>query len=132
MSIKKIDPVDNYIADFPKEIKELLEQIRSAIRKAAPDAEEVISYQMPAYKFHGMIAWFAGHKNHIGFYPGASGIENFKKEISKYKWAKGSVQFPNDKPLPVALVTKIVKFRVKENLDKLQKKSILKKKKEGK
>ena len=92
--------VDAYIAGFPKDTQTLLEQLRTAIMKAAPDAEEVISYQMPAYKYFGMLVYFAGYKNHIGFYPGAAGIETFKKELSIYKGAKGSVQFPLDKPLP--------------------------------
>jgi uncharacterized protein YdhG (YjbR/CyaY superfamily) len=115
---KAVGEIDKYIASYPIEVQKRLSQIRDTIIKAAPDAEEVISYQMPAYKYHGMLAWFAGHKNHIGFYPGASGIENFRKEISVYKWAKGSVQFPLDKPLPLSLITKIIKFKVKENLEK--------------
>ena len=110
--------VDEYIAGFPKDTQKLLEQLRAAIMKAAPGAEEAISYQMPAYKYHGMLVYFAGYKSHIGFYPTASGIETFKKELSVYKGAKGSVQFPLDKPLPLQLVTKIVKFRMKENLEK--------------
>jgi uncharacterized protein YdhG (YjbR/CyaY superfamily) len=112
----KFNDIDKYIAAFPKDTQELLEQLRATIRKAAPEAEEVISYQMPAFKLQGMLVYFAGHKNHIGFYPGASGIEAFKKELSDYKGAKGSVQFPPDKPLPLGLITKIVKFRVNENL----------------
>ena len=92
--------------------------MRATIKKAAPKAEEVISYSMPAFKLNGMLCWYAAFKNHIGFYPRVSGIETFKKDIEKYKWAKGSVQFPMDKPLPLALVTKIVKFRVKENAAK--------------
>lgn len=106
--------VDEYIAAFDPAIKERLEKLRQTIKKAAPAAEETISYMMPAYKLHGMLAYFAGYKNHIGFYPGAGGIEAFKKELSVYKGAKGSVQFPHDKPLPLGLVTKIVKFRVKQ------------------
>ena len=86
------------------------------IKKAAPQAEEVISYGMPAFKMYRMLVWFAAHSKHIGFYPGASGIEAFKKELSIYKGAKGSVQFPFDQPLPLGLITKIVKFRVTENL----------------
>jgi uncharacterized protein YdhG (YjbR/CyaY superfamily) len=109
-----------YIDSFTVEAKVLLKQLRAAIRKAAPEAEEVISYNMPAYKFHGMLAYFAGHKNHIGFYPGASGIEAFKNELSDYKWAKGSIQFPINKPLPLDLVTRIVVFRVRENLIKAE------------
>lgn len=110
--------VDLYIAGFPKEVQKSLERLRATIIKAAPAAEETISYQMPAYKFNGMLVYFAGYKNHIGFYPGASGIKAFTKEIAGYKNAKGSVQFPIDKPLPLDLVSKIVKFRVKENIEK--------------
>jgi uncharacterized protein YdhG (YjbR/CyaY superfamily) len=110
--------VNSYISSFPAETRTLLEKIRVTIQKAAPKAEETISYQMPAYKLNGMLVYFAGYKNHIGFYPGAAGIAEFKKEIAAYKNAKGSVQFPLDEPLPLALVTKIVKFRVKQNLEK--------------
>ena len=110
--------VNKYIAGFPKEVQALLQAIRSTIKKAAPKAVETISYKMPAYKYYGMLAYFAGYKNHIGFYPGAGGIAAFKKELSVYKGAKGSVQFPLDKPLPVSLVSKIVKYRVKQNLEK--------------
>lgn len=109
-----------YIDSFTGDSKVLLKQLRSTIRKAAPEAEEVISYNMPAYKFHGMLVYFAGHKNHIGFYPGASGIEAFKNELADYKWAKGSVQFPINKPIPLELVTRIVVFKVKENLIKAE------------
>ncbi|MES2678412.1 MAG: DUF1801 domain-containing protein [Bacteroidota bacterium] len=119
--------VDSYISSFPAETRAMLEKIRATIQKAAPKAEETISYQMPAYKLNGMLVYFAGYKNHIGFYPGAAGIAEFKKEISVYKNAKGSVQFPLDETLPLALVTKIVKFRVKQNLEKVGPK--LKKKK---
>ncbi|MBO0888897.1 DUF1801 domain-containing protein [Candidatus Bathyarchaeota archaeon] len=88
--------------------------MRSTIRKAAPKATEVISYGMPAFKQERILVWFAGFKHHIGLYPGVSGIESFKKELSGYKSAKGSVQFPIDKPLPLALVARIVKFRLRE------------------
>lgn len=108
--------VDEYIARFPSGTKKLLRQMRSAIRKTAPGAEEVISYQMPAYKLNGMLVFFAGYEHHIGFYPSGSGIAAFKKELSVYKGAKGSVQFPLDKPLPLQLITRIVKLRVAENL----------------
>ena len=120
----QVQTINEYIAGFPKQVQEILEKLRATIRKAAPEAEEIISYQMPAFKYHGMLVYFAGHKNHIGFYPTPSGIEAFKKELSVYEGAKGSVQFPIDKPLPLGLVTKIVKFRVKENLEmaKLKKK----------
>jgi uncharacterized protein YdhG (YjbR/CyaY superfamily) len=107
--------VDDYIAGFPKTTQLLLKQVRAAIKKAAPKAEEVISYNMPAFKYFGVLVYFAGYERHIGFYPTASGIANFKQEISRLKSAKGSVQFPIDKPMPLSLIAKIVKFKVKEN-----------------
>lgn len=116
--IAKLKSVDDYIDALPQPAKKLMQQMRATIKKAAPKAEEVISYSMPAFKLNGMLVWYAAFKTHIGFYPRVSGIETFKKDIEKYKWAKGSVQFPMDKPLPLALVTKIVKFRVKENMVK--------------
>ena len=106
---------DDYIRQFPEKQQAALEQIRKAIKAAAPAAEEVISYQMPAYKQNGMLVYFAGYENHVGFYPTPSGIEAFKKELAVYKGAKGSVQFPIDKPLPLGLIKKIVQFRIKEN-----------------
>lgn len=109
---------DEYIATFPKDIQRILEEVRALIKETAPDATELISYSMPAFKPDGMLVWYGAHSNHIGFYPKASAIEVFKKEISAYKWAKGSVQFPFDKPMPVDLITRIVKFRVVENLQK--------------
>ena len=112
--------VDEYINGFPEEIHQFLEQVRLTIKKAAPQAQEVISYSMPAFKMNGMLVWFAAHSKHIGFYPGASGIEAFKKELSIYKWAKGSVQFPLDKPMPLELIAKIVKFRLTENLQRIK------------
>jgi uncharacterized protein YdhG (YjbR/CyaY superfamily) len=122
--MKKPISVDEYINSFPFEVQQLLEQVRDIIKKAAPGATEVISYSMPGYKMNGMLVWFAAHTNHIGFYPGASGIASFKKELSIYKGAKGSVQFPFDKPMPSELITRIVKFRAEENLQR----SLLKKK----
>ncbi|KKQ42537.1 MAG: hypothetical protein US60_C0016G0015 [Microgenomates group bacterium GW2011_GWC1_37_8] len=111
--------VDNYIKTYPKDVQALLERVRQTIRKAAPSATEAISYQMPTFKLNGKnLVHFAAFKNHIGFYPIPSGIESFKKELSPYKQGKGSVQFPIEEPLPLALITKIVKFRVKENLNK--------------
>ena len=120
MISQKIIPatIDEYIYLFPEETRKKLEQLRMTIRKAAPDAEEMISYQMPAYKCQGMLVYFAGYKNHIGFYPTASGIAAFKEELSVYKSAKGAVQFPIDKPLPLKLIAEIVAFRVKENAAK--------------
>lgn len=117
--------IDVYVSGFPKEIQTILEQIRTTIRQAAPEAEETIKYAMPTFVLHGNLVHFAAFKNHIGFYPVPTGIEAFKQELSVYKGAKGSVQFPLDKPMPLDLITKIVKFRVKENLDKaIKKKSI--------
>jgi uncharacterized protein YdhG (YjbR/CyaY superfamily) len=111
--------VDEYIAGFEKHIQNILEQIRTTIKKAAPKVEEVISYGMPGYKLHGMLVYFAAYKKHIGFYATPTGHSAFKKELSEYKQGKGSVQFPLDKPMPLALISKIVQFRAKENLNKL-------------
>jgi uncharacterized protein YdhG (YjbR/CyaY superfamily) len=108
--------VDTYISRFPPATQKLLRQMRSIIRKNAPGAEELISYGMPAYKLHGMLVWFAGYEKHIGLYPKSSGVEAFKDKLSGYKYAKGSIQFPLGKPLPVTLIAQIVKYRVKENL----------------
>jgi uncharacterized protein YdhG (YjbR/CyaY superfamily) len=110
--------IDDYIASFPKDLQIILEQMRTIIRKAAPKAEEVISYAMPAFKLNSVLVYFAGYKNHVGFYPMPSAIIAFKKELSIYKSSKGAVQFPLDKPLPSALITKMVKYRIAENLQK--------------
>ena len=110
--------MDEYINAFPEDIQIILEKMRQTIRKAAPEAIEVISYRMPGFKLNGSLVWFAALKNHIGFYPTSSGIETFKNELSPYKTSKGTVQFPLDKPIPYDLVEKIVLFRVKENLAK--------------
>jgi uncharacterized protein YdhG (YjbR/CyaY superfamily) len=119
MSIsKQFKTIDEYIKTFPKDVQNILEKIRQTIRKAVPEAVETITYQMPTFKLNGNLVHFAAFKNHIGFYPTPSGIEAFKKGISAYKWAKGSVQFPINKPIPFDLVEKIVIFRVKENLKK--------------
>jgi uncharacterized protein YdhG (YjbR/CyaY superfamily) len=107
---------DDYFSQQIPEVQILLEQMRQTIKKAAPEAEEVISYNMPAFKYHGMLVYFAAYKNHIGFYATPTGHSEFKEELSIYKQGKGSVQFPLTKPLPLDLITKIVKFRVKENL----------------
>ena len=121
--------MDDYIAGFPEDIQILLEDLRNTIRKAAPDAEEVLSYAMPAYKYHGMLVYFAAYKNHIGFYATPTGHAAFKKELSVYKEGKGSVQFPLDQPLPLDLIARIVKFRVKENLEIAEEKAKKKKQK---
>lgn len=115
---REIKDIDDYVSLYPDNVKLMLEKIRQTIRKAAPKAEEVISYHMPAFKYHGVLVYFAAYKNHIGFYPTSSGIEAFKNELSTYKGAKGSVQFPLAGSIPLSLISKIVKFRVKENLVK--------------
>jgi len=108
--------IDEYIRIQTPEVQILLKQMRQTIKKAAPEAEEVISYNMPAFKYQGMLVYFAAYKNHIGFYATPTGHSEFKEELSMYKQGKGSVQFPLTKPLPLDLITKIVKFRVTENL----------------
>ena len=118
MITTKPNNIDEYIAGFPKDVQKILEQIRTTVKQAAPEAEETISYAMPAFKLQGNLVYFAAFKNHIGFYPTPSGIESFKKELSVYEGAKGSVKFPIDKPLPFDLISEIVKFRVKETLQK--------------
>jgi len=118
MNNSKPANIDEYIARFPKDVLGILGQLRATIRKAAPNAEEAISYQMPTFRLKGNLVHFAAYKNHIGFYPTPSGIEKFKKELSVYEGAKGSVKFPIDKPLPFDLVSEIVKFRVQENLER--------------
>lgn len=112
--------IDEYIATFPEETQKILEQIRATIKAAAPEAQEKISYQMPTFFLKGNLVHFAGYKTHIGFYPTPSGIENFKNELSSYEQAKGSVQFPLDQPIPYDLISKMVAFRVKENLAKAE------------
>lgn len=111
--------IDEYIQSFPEAAQKILEQLRAAIKKAAPKAVEVISYSMPAFKQNGVLVYFAAYKNHIGFYPTPSGIETFKEELSKYKSSKGAVQFPIDKPLPLTLIIKIVKFRAAKDMEKI-------------
>jgi uncharacterized protein YdhG (YjbR/CyaY superfamily) len=112
--------IDEYIASFPKDIQEILEKIRITIRKAAPDAEETIKYQLPTFTLKGNLVHFGAFKKHIGFYPTPTGTEEFKNELSVYEGAKGSVRFPLDKPIPLDLISKIVEFRVKENLKRAE------------
>ena len=114
--------ISAYIESFPEEVQRILEKIRLTIRKAAPDAEEAIKYQIPTFTLHGNLVHFAAFKNHIGFYPAPRGIEKFKKELAQYQTGKGTLQFPLDKPIPFALIAKIVKFRAKENLAKAKQK----------
>jgi len=127
MEATKFKTVQEYLSVQPAPVKAMLQQMRSTIKEAAPEAEEAISYNMPAFKLQGMLVWYAAFKNHIGFYPRPSGLEAFKKEIAVYKSSKGAVQFPMDQPLPLALVTKIVKYRVKENKAEAVAKTVKKK-----
>jgi uncharacterized protein YdhG (YjbR/CyaY superfamily) len=113
--VEGVKSIDEYIGMQNLEVRTKLEQLREIVRQAAPEAEEVISYQMPAFKYLGMLVYFAAAKNHIGFYPGASGVENFRDELVGYKTSKGTVRFSLDEDLPKGLIKKIVKFRVKEN-----------------
>ena len=121
--------INQYIATFPEEIQKKLEDVRATIKAAAPEAEEKISYQMPAFTLHGNLVHFAAFKKHIGFYPGSSELvfQTFT-ELSKYAGGKGTVQFPLDEPLPLELISKIVKFRVAQNLQKSEMKSARKNK----
>ena len=121
---KQFTTIDEYIRTFPEDVQNILKKMRTTIREAAPGAQEAISYQIPTFQLNGNLVHFAAFKNHIGFYPTSSGIEAFNDELSPYKSAKGSVQFPIDKPVPYHLVKKIVLFRVQENLRK-KRKSIL-------
>jgi len=108
--------IDEYIASFPQNVQVALRQTRQAIKEVAPQAQEVISYSMPAFKQNGILVWFAAFKNHIGFFPKVSAMEAFKEKLSRYQTSKGTIRFPLDEPIPVELVKEIVKFRVKENL----------------
>jgi uncharacterized protein YdhG (YjbR/CyaY superfamily) len=114
--------IDEYISTFPEEVQRILQELRQTIQEAAPEAEETINYQMPTFTLNGNLVHFAAFKNHIGFYPTPSGIEAFEKELSRYKGAKGSVQIPIDEPLPLPLIRRIVEYRVRENLERKQKK----------
>jgi len=128
MEMKKgsYSSIDEYIAMFPQDVQKKLQEVRATIKAAAPEAQEKISYQMPAFTLDGNLVYFAAFKNHIGFYPIPSGIEAFKEELSQYEQGKGSVQFPLDRPMPLDLITRIVKFRAAEN----KKKAEIKKKRE--
>lgn len=121
MKTKQTTPknIDEYIAGFPDDVQKILERIRMTISKAAPGAEETISYQIPTFTLEGdYLVYFAAYKKHIGLYPAPRGIEKFKKELSVYEGGKGTVRFPLDKPIPFDLISKIVKFRVKESLER--------------
>lgn len=123
MTTAKPNDMDEYIAGFPENIQELLQQVRTTIKKAAPDAEETIKYAMPTFTLHGNLVHFAAFKNHIGFYATPTGNRALRAELAVYKRGKGSVQFPLDQPLPLDLITKMVEFRVKENLARVKSKS---------
>ncbi len=111
--------IDEYIAGFPRDVQETLQKIRGIVRKAAPDAEEAIKYQIPTFVLHGNLVHFAGFHKHIGFYPTPSAIEAFSGELADYQRAKGSVQFPLNRPVPFTLIRKMVEFRVKEAREKM-------------
>lgn len=121
-SKQKYQTMDDYIESFPKDIQKILEAVRKTIKESAPEAEEAISYQIPTFKLNGNLVHFAAFKNHIGVYPGSEAIKVFKKEFGFYKSSKGAVQFPIDKPMPLALIKKVVKYRVKEKSHRLKKK----------
>jgi uncharacterized protein YdhG (YjbR/CyaY superfamily) len=116
--MKKFKTMDEYIVSFPKNVQTILQEMRQTIHNAAPQAEETISYSMPAFKQKGVLVWFAAFKNHIGFFPTALGVEAFKAELRDYSTSKGTIRFPLDKPIPFDLVKKIVEYRIKENFAK--------------
>ena len=122
MITPKPQTIDQYFSIYSIEIQEILEKIRKTIQQTAPNAKECISYSMPAFKQNGVLVYFAVCKNHIGFYPTPSGIENFKKELSKYKTSKGSVQFPLNEEIPYNLIAQIVEFRAIEDFENVKKK----------
>lgn len=124
MGPKSVTSIDEYIAGFSPEVQRLLEQVRLTIKAAAPQAQETISYAIPTFSLNGHLVHFAAFKNHIGFYPVPSGVEAFKDELAAFKCGKGSAQFPFNRPLPLDLISRIVEFRVVENLQKAAGKSI--------
>lgn len=119
---QNVSTIDEYIAGFPPDVQQLLQRVRETILAAAPGATEAISYNMPTFKLYGSLVHFAAYRNHIGFYPTPSGISAFMDELAGYTGGKGSVQFPLDQPIPYALISRIVAFRVKENLAKFEQK----------
>ncbi len=126
-SSKKYTSVDDYIASFPPSVQEKLEEIRQIIVAAVPDAQEVISYNMPAVRQNGVLVYYAANKEHIGFYPTAAPVKVFGQELAGYKTSKGAIQFPMDKAIPKTLVRKITKFRAAEDREKAKKKAVKKK-----
>jgi uncharacterized protein YdhG (YjbR/CyaY superfamily) len=131
MKSKRAKNIDDYIADFPADVQLLLQKLRTAIRKAAPQAEEAIKYQMPTFVFNGNLIHFAGYKNHIGLYPGSKPIEEFKDELAHYETSKGTIRFPLDKPIPLGLISRITKFCVKRNLERVVSREAAKVKRKG-
>jgi uncharacterized protein YdhG (YjbR/CyaY superfamily) len=117
--VKTSNEIDLYIETFPENVQVLLQELRAIIKKTAPNAEEIMSYKMPAYKQHGRLVYFAAFKNHIGFYPHTYPIIHFKEDLKEYKTSKGAIQFALDKPLPKELITRIVEYRVKEDLENI-------------
>ena len=115
--------IDEYIAGFPNHVQKILQKIRITIKKAAPDAEETIKYQIPTYTLKGNLVHFAAYEKHIGLYPAPRGIQEFKNELSAYEGGKGTVRFPLDEPIPFGLISKIVRFRVKKNLESAEAKA---------
>lgn len=112
---ENIITIDEYISQFPENVREILTRIRAAIQQAAPEATEAIKYTMPTFVLNGNLVHFAAYKKHIGFYPAPSGIEQFKEALAPYKWSKGAVQFPIDQPIPYDLIRRITELRVSEN-----------------
>jgi Uncharacterized conserved protein len=121
----KFKTVDQYLSAFPSNTKVLLKKMRETVKEVAPQAEELISYNMPAFRWNGMLVWYAAFKQHIGFYPTPSAIKTFAQELRQYKTSKGAIQFPIDEPIPTNLVKKIVKLRMKQNLEKAKTKKVL-------
>jgi len=122
MNPTKLTTIDEYIASFPKEVQERLQQVRATIKAAAPAARETIKYAMPTFTLNGNLVYFAAFKNHIGFYALPTANQTFRAELSAYKTGKGSIQFPHDQPLPLPLISNLVRFRVAQNLAKAEKK----------
>jgi len=127
--MKAAASIDDYIAGYPEDVQSQLQKIRETIRRAAPQAGEAIKYGLATFTLHGNLVHFGAFKTHIGFYPAPSGIKEFQKELAKYDGSKGTIRFPIDKPLPLPLISKIVKFRVKQSLEKENMKALMRKQK---
>jgi uncharacterized protein YdhG (YjbR/CyaY superfamily) len=121
-SHKALKNIDKYVKGFPEDVQQILQEIRTTIRKAAPNAEETISYRMPTFTLKGLLVSFAAYKKHIGLYPAPRGSEKFNRELSRYRAARSTVRFPLDKPVPFQLIRQIVKLRAKENLRRAREK----------